>query len=128
MRNRWFLVIAFAIGLSLAAQEPPARGAAAAQTQPAATAPRPSANADRFVVEVEECVVMRLPLLMPAPAKLERACDPEIACVEANDFAAAMEYAAVARPRTAKWISSDEKIFVLFCTRFLSLPGIHAIT
>jgi hypothetical protein len=43
---------------------------------------------------------MRLPLLMPAPSELERAGDPEVACVEANDLVAAVEDAPVARPRT----------------------------
>jgi hypothetical protein len=57
---------------------------------------------DRFIVEIEECVVMWLPLLMPAAAKLERAGDPEIACVEADDLVAAVKDAAVARPRTSK--------------------------
>ena len=32
-------------------------------------------------MEIQERVVMRLPLLMPAPLELERAGDPEIACV-----------------------------------------------
>ena len=54
---------------------------------------------DRFVVEVQERVVMRLPLLMPAASELERAGDPEVACVEADDLAAGVEDAAVARPR-----------------------------
>lgn len=45
---------------------------------------------------------MRLPLLMPAAAKLERAGDPQNAGVEADDLVAAVEYAAVARPRTTK--------------------------
>jgi hypothetical protein len=55
---------------------------------------------DRFVVEIQERVVMRLPLLMPAPSELERAGDPEIACVEADDLVAAVKDAPVARPRT----------------------------
>jgi hypothetical protein len=55
---------------------------------------------DRFVVEIQERVVMRLPLLMPAPAELERAGDPEVACVEADDLMAAVKDAPVARPRT----------------------------
>ena len=41
----------------------------------------------------------RLPLLMPAPPELERARDPEIACVEADDLAAGVKDAPVARPR-----------------------------
>ena len=55
---------------------------------------------DRFVVEIQERVVMRLPLLMPAPSELERAGDPEVACVEADDLMAAVKDAPVARPRT----------------------------
>jgi hypothetical protein len=55
---------------------------------------------DRFVVEIQERVVMRLPLLMPAPSELERAGDPEVACVEADDLTAAVKDAPVARPRT----------------------------
>ena len=55
---------------------------------------------DRFVVEIQERVVMRLPLLMPAPSELERAGDPEVACVETDDLMAAVEDAPVARPRT----------------------------
>src|SRR5258705_10263639 len=43
---------------------------------------------------------MRLPLLMPAPSKLERAGDPEVACVEVDDLAAGVKDAAVARPCT----------------------------
>jgi hypothetical protein len=43
---------------------------------------------------------MRLPLLMPAPSKLERAGDPEVACVEADDLVAGVKDAPVARPRT----------------------------
>src|SRR6185437_8530918 len=42
----------------------------------------------------------RLPLLMPAPLELERAGDPEIACVEADDLVAGVKDAPVARPRT----------------------------
>jgi hypothetical protein len=45
---------------------------------------------------------MRLPLLVPAVAELERAGDPQIACVEANDLAAGMQVAAVAGPCTPK--------------------------
>jgi hypothetical protein len=62
----------------------------------------PGRKRDRLVVEEQECVVVRLPLLMPAAAKLERAGDPEIACVEADDLVAAVEDAAVAGPRTPK--------------------------
>ena len=54
---------------------------------------------DRFVVEIQERVVMWLPLLMPAPSELERAGDPEVACVEADDLMAAVKDAPVARPR-----------------------------
>jgi hypothetical protein len=55
---------------------------------------------DRFVVEIQERVVMRLPLVMPAPLELERAGDPEVACVEADDLVAGVKDAPVARPRT----------------------------
>ena len=55
---------------------------------------------DRFVVEIQERVVMRLPLLMPASLELERAGDPEIARVEADDLVAGVKDAPVARPRT----------------------------
>jgi len=54
---------------------------------------------DRFVVEIKERVVMRLPLLMPATLELEHAGDPEVACVEADDLAAGVKDAPVARPR-----------------------------
>ena len=55
---------------------------------------------DRFVVEIQERVVMRLPLLMPAPSELERAGDPQVACVEADDLVAGVKDAPVARPCT----------------------------
>ena len=55
---------------------------------------------NRFVVEIEECVVVRLPLLMPAASELEGAGDPEIACVEADDLVSGVKDAAVAGPRT----------------------------
>ncbi len=51
-------------------------------------------------MEIQERIVMRLPLLMPAPSELERAGDPEVACVEADDLMAAVKDAPVARPRT----------------------------
>jgi hypothetical protein len=57
---------------------------------------------DRFVVEIEERVVMWLPLPMPAPLELEHAGDPEIARVEADDLVAGVKDAAVARPRAPK--------------------------
>jgi hypothetical protein len=57
---------------------------------------------DRFVVEIQERVVMRLPLLMPAPLELERACDPEVAYVEADDLIAAVKDAPVPGPRTSE--------------------------
>jgi hypothetical protein len=62
---------------------------------------------DRFVVEVQERVVMRLPLLMPAPSELERTGDPEVACVEADDLVAGVKDATVARPRTPEWDRFD---------------------
>jgi hypothetical protein len=43
---------------------------------------------------------MRLPLLMPAPSELERAGDPQVACVEADDLVAGVKDAPVARPCT----------------------------
>src|SRR6185295_4899864 len=55
---------------------------------------------DRFVVEIQKRVVMRLPLLLPAPLELERTGDPEVACVEADDLVAGVKDAPVARPRT----------------------------
>ncbi len=55
---------------------------------------------DRFVVEIQERVVMRLPLLMSAPSELKRASDPEVARVEADDLVAGVKDAPVARPRT----------------------------
>src|SRR5580765_1340661 len=51
-------------------------------------------------MEVQERVMPRLPLLMPAPSELERAGDPEIACVEADDLATGVKDPPVARPRT----------------------------
>ena len=44
--------------------------------------------------------MVRLPLLMPAVSEFERAGDPQIACVEADDLLAGVKDAAVARPRT----------------------------
>src|SRR5207248_1802892 len=55
---------------------------------------------DGFVVEVQERVVMRLPLLVPPAPEIERAGDPEVARVKADDLPAGMKNAAVARPRT----------------------------
>src|SRR6185295_3065031 len=55
---------------------------------------------DRFVVEIQKRVVMRLPLLLPAPLELERTGDPEVACVEADDLVAGVKDAPVARPCT----------------------------
>ena len=49
---------------------------------------------DCFVVEVQEREVVRLPLLVPAASELERAGDPEIACVEADDLVARVKDAA----------------------------------
>jgi hypothetical protein len=43
---------------------------------------------------------MGLPLFMPAPLELERAGDPEVACVEADDLVAGVKDSPVARPRT----------------------------
>ena len=43
---------------------------------------------------------MRLPLLMPAPSEIERAGDPEVACVEADDLVTGVKGAPVTRPRT----------------------------
>jgi hypothetical protein len=62
---------------------------------------------DGLVVEVEEGVVTRLPLLTPAAPELERAGDPEIARVETDDLPAGVEDAAVPRPRPAQWKRLD---------------------
>ena len=59
-------------------------------------------------MEVQERVVTRLPLLMPASPKLERASDPKVARVEADDLVTGMEDAAIARPGTAKWDSRND--------------------
>src|ERR1700693_1549599 len=67
----------------------------------------PGSEGDCFIVEIQEGVVVRLPLLMPATAKLERAGDPEIARVKADDLVARMENAAVARPGTPEWDGFD---------------------
>src|SRR3954447_8833624 len=56
----------------------------------------------RLVVEEEPGEVMRLPLLPPPAAELERACDPEVARVEADDLPPGMEDAAVSRPGAAQ--------------------------
>src|SRR5207249_2484230 len=50
--------------------------------------------------EEQERVVMRLPLLVPAVAELERAGDPEVARVEADDLLAGVKDPAIARPGT----------------------------
>jgi len=67
----------------------------------AAFAARPVAGGerDRLVVEEQEGVVVRLPLLLPAPPELEGAGDPEVSGVEADDLPAAVEDAAIPRPR-----------------------------
>jgi len=62
---------------------------------------------DGFVLEEEECVVVRLPLLMPAASELEDAGDPEITCVEADDLVPGVKDAAVAGPRTPQWDRLD---------------------
>ena len=62
----------------------------------------PGGEGDGLVVEEEERVVVRLPLLAPAAAELERADDPEVACVEADDLPAAVKDAAVAGPGAAQ--------------------------
>src|SRR5579862_9765649 len=56
---------------------------------------------DRLVVEVEPGEVARPPLLVPPASELERARDPEVARVEADDLAARMQDPAVAGPRAA---------------------------
>ena len=61
-----------------------------------------SGKGDGLVMEVEVGVVMRLPLLMPAAAGLERAGDPEVARVKADDLPARMNDAAVPRPGAAE--------------------------
>jgi hypothetical protein len=55
---------------------------------------------------------MRLPLLMPAPSELERAGDPQVARVEADDLVAAVKDAPVARPRTRSGIASMSPVGV----------------
>jgi hypothetical protein len=67
---------------------------------------------DRFVVEVQERVVMRLPLLIPAPSELKRAGDREVACVEADDLVTGVKDAPVARPRTPSGIASMSPVGV----------------
>jgi hypothetical protein len=58
-------------------------------------------------VEIQEGVVVRLPLLVPAIRELQRAGDPEIARVEADDFVAGMEDAPIASPGAPKWDCFD---------------------
>src|SRR5579862_3449947 len=55
-----------------------------------------------FVVEVQKRVVMRSPLLVPAAPELERARDPEIAGMKADDVAPGMQDPAIAGPRAAQ--------------------------
>src|SRR6202035_1904740 len=57
---------------------------------------------DRFVLEIQPREVMRPPLLVPASPELERAGDPEIACMEAEDLVAGMKNPAITRPGTAR--------------------------
>src|SRR5260370_8544366 len=51
----------------------------------------PGGERNRLVVEEEECVVMRLPLLLPASPELERARDPEAAPMEPDDLVPSYE-------------------------------------
>jgi hypothetical protein len=62
----------------------------------------PSRERNRFVMEEEERVVMRPPLLVVAAPELECTRDPKIARVEADDLPAGVENAAVPRPRPSK--------------------------
>src|SRR3954454_24371127 len=55
-----------------------------------------------LVVEIQERVVVRLPLPPPSPAELEGAGDPEVARVEPDDPPPRMEDAAVAGPGAPK--------------------------
>jgi hypothetical protein len=64
--------------------------------------PMPRGERDRLVVEVQERVVVRLPLLLPAAAELERARDPQIARVETDDRPALVEDSAVSGPPAAE--------------------------
>ena len=57
---------------------------------------------DGLVMEVQKGEVMRLPLLMPAAAELERARDPQVAGVKADDLPAGMDDAAVSGPGAAE--------------------------
>jgi hypothetical protein len=80
---------------------------------------------DRFVVEIQERVVTRLPLLMPAPSELERAGDPEVACVEADDLMAAVKDPPVARPRALSGIASMSPVGVTRLQAGVTLSPSH---
>ena len=76
---------------------------------------------DGFILEEKECVVVRLPLLMPAASEPEGAGDPEIACVEADDLVSRVKDAAVTGPRTSEWDRFD-------VTRWrYAIPGRHYV-
>ena len=60
--------------------------------------PVPCGERHRLVVEEQIRVAVWLPLRTPTAPKLERAGDPEIACVKADDVVADVKDAAVARP------------------------------
>jgi hypothetical protein len=65
--------------------------------------------------------LVRLPLLMPAASELERAGDPEITCVEADDLVPGVKDAAVTGPRTPQWDRFD-------VTRWrYAIPGRHYV-
>jgi hypothetical protein len=53
---------------------------------------------DGLVVEVQPREVVRAPLLVPPALELQRAGYPQVARVEANDFAVGVQDAAVAGP------------------------------
>jgi hypothetical protein len=67
----------------------------------------PGGEGDRLVVEEERRPTVRDPQLAVAAAELERAGDPEVAAVEADDLASLVEDPTVAGPGAAQWRRDD---------------------
>jgi hypothetical protein len=60
----------------------------------------PGRKRNGFVVEEQEREMVWLPLLLPPSAELERASDPQVTAMEADNVGAAMQDAPVPGPRT----------------------------
>jgi hypothetical protein len=58
----------------------------------------PGRERNGFIVEEQERVVVWLPLLLPSSSELERASDPQVTAMEADNVGAAMQDPAISGP------------------------------